>query len=199
MKLPYRSRPGAGLAVFVGVVVASSLFFFWGWSRPPLDRVWQIQLELLLGTRPALAEDERALLQETLVRYPLLANNMLEDAECGLISAHMGGMADRGYAYLVRTTASAPGVLSVSSPTGSTLELIVRTLGAETRGTARADAPFVWALPAAGPFPQLVEVLLKNADAAAHTAHIVSVAGADVEVAPIFIELLSGAAEFTHD
>jgi hypothetical protein len=146
--------------MLVVVVVASILFFGWGWHRPPLDRVWQIQLELLLGTRQALASDERRLIQDTLTRYPLLAANMLEDEASGLISAHVGGMVDMDYAYVVRQTADAPGVLTITSPSGMPLKLIVGTLTTQTTGVANNAAPFVWTLPNTGPFPQLIEVRL---------------------------------------
>ena len=158
MKLSYRARPGAGFGIFVAVVVASTAFFSWGWRRPPLDEVWQIQLELLLGTRPALASDERHLLQDTLRRYPLLAANMLEDAASGLISAHVGGAVDLNYAYVVRQTADAPGVLRITSLSGAPLELMVCTTTAEITGEASGAVPFEWTLPDAGPFPQLAEV-----------------------------------------
>ena len=160
MKLPYRARPGIGFAILVVVVMASSVFFSWGLSRPPLDRVWHMQLELLLGTRPVLANDERRLLQDTLTQHPLLAANMLEDASSGLISAHVGGMVDMDYAYVVRQTAEAPGVLTVTSPSGVPLELIIGTATTETTGAASNAAPFVWTVPNTGPFPQLIEVRL---------------------------------------
>ena len=158
MKLSYRARPGAGFGIFVAVVVASTAFFGWGWSRPPLDEVWQMQLELLLGTRPALEKNERHLLQDTLRRYPLLAANMLEDAGSGLISAHVGGAVDLNYAYVVRQTADAPGVLTITSLSGAPLELMVCTTTAEITGAASGATPFMWTLPDSGPFPQLAEV-----------------------------------------
>lgn len=158
MKLPYRARPGMGFGVLFVVVAASTIFFGWGWSRPPLDEVWQIQLELQLGTRESLASDESRLLQDTLERYPMLAANMLEDADRGIISAHRGGMVDMRYAYAVRRTPDAANVLTVSSPTDAPLQLAVRTASAETTGEASGDLPFVWAIPNDGPFPQLIEV-----------------------------------------
>jgi hypothetical protein len=160
MKLPYRARPGLGFGIFAAVAAASTVFFGWGWSRPALDEVWQIQLELRLGTRDALASDERRLLQDTLERHPLLAANMLEDAEYGIISAQRGGMVDMDYAYVVRQTPDAPNVLTISSPTAAPLHLAVRTGVAETTGEAGGDLPFVWAIPDTGPFPQLTEVRL---------------------------------------
>jgi len=190
MKLPYRARPGMGFGILALVVAASTLFFGWGWSRPPLDEVWQLQLELLLGTRDALASDERRLLQDTLTRYPLLAANMLEDAECGIISAQRGGMVDIDYAYVVRQTPDAPNVLKISSPTDAVLRLAVRAGAAKTTGEADGDVPFVWVIPNTGPFPQLTEVRLvadKHTDRSSVTTD-----GADSDkVRPMMVEIRS--------
>ena len=188
MRLRYRARPGGGFGILVVVMAASALFFSWGWSRPPLDEVWQIQLELLLGTRQALANDERHLLQDTLTRYPLLAANMLEDAGSGLISAHVGGAVDLNYAYVVRQTADAPGVLRITSLSGAPLELMVCTTTAEITGEASGATPFVWALPDTGPFPQLAEVRI----IAGQPADEVSGKGKDHEsrrIRPMLVEV----------
>ena len=190
MKLSYRARPGAGFGIFVAVVVASTAFFGWGWSRPPLDEVWQIQLELLLGMRPALAKSERHLLQDTLRRYPLLAANMLEDADSGLISAHVGGAVDLNYAYVVRQTADAPGVLRITSLSGAPLKLMACTATSEITGEASGSKPFVWTLPDAGPFPQLAEVRI----IAGQPADGVSGKGKDHEsrmIRPMLVEVRS--------
>ncbi len=190
MKLPYRARPGLGFGILALVVAASTIFFGWGWSRPSLDEVWQIQLELLLGTRDALASDERRLLQDTLARYPLLAANMLEDADSGIISAQRGGMVDMDYVYVVRQTPNAPNVLTISSPTDAPLRLAVRTADAKTTGEANDDAPFIWAIPNTGPFPQLTEVRLvayKHTDKSSDTT---DGAGRD-KVRPMMVEIRS--------
>jgi hypothetical protein len=160
MNLPYRARPGMGFVLLVAAIIMSATFFGWGWRTPPLDRVWQMQLELMLGTRAALAGEERQLLQETLVAYPMLAENMLDGAPGGLVSAHVGGVVDMGYAYVLRRTPQAPGVLVVESPSGEKLMLEVSTSIVTIEGAASGDEPFVWTLPDAGPFPQLVDVRL---------------------------------------
>ena len=163
MSVPYRARPGSGFLVLLAVVAASALFFAWGWSRPPLDAVWQMQLELLLGERPALSRAEFDLLQDVLARYPDLADQMLDGAGSGLVSAHTGATVDLGYAYLVRRTA-VPGQLRVQSPGGQALEVVVATAAGDTSGTVDGASPFVWALPDSGPFPQLIEVRLAAGD-----------------------------------
>ena len=161
MSLPYRARPGAGFVMLTAVMAAVALFFAWGWGRPPLDAVWQMQLELLLGERPALSRAERDLLQDVLARYPDLAEHMLEGGAVGLVSAHAGAAVDLGYAYLVRRSADAPGLLRVCSPDGAALDVEAATAAGDTSGRSDGAAPFVWSLPDSGPFPQLVEVRLR--------------------------------------
>ena len=180
MNLPYRARPGMGFGILAVVVMASTIFFGWGWSRPPLDEVWQMQLELRLGTRSALRSDERRLLQDTLARYPLLAVNMLEDAATGIISAERGGMVDTDYVYIVRQTAAAPEFLTITSPSGAPLQLAVRTATAKTAGEANG-APFVWTIPNTGPFPQLTEVRSAATDVSCNH-----------KVRPMMVEVRSG-------
>lgn len=160
MNFAYRTRPGLGFIFAVIATLASATFFAWGWGTPPLDKVWQMQLELQLGSRAALSGSEQELLQETLERYPALAKSMLDDAPSGLISAHTSGLVDLGYALVLRRMPSAPGELRVSSPTGARLALVVRTASAQRLGVASGDKPFVWDLPNGGPFPQLVDVRL---------------------------------------
>ena len=123
-----------------------------------------MQLELTLGDRDHLSTSEEELLQDVLSRYPGLANNMLEDAEVGIISANLGGMVDGGYVYLVRRTATDPRRLVVSSPTGVQLQLQASSATADTQGVASGTAPFVWALPDKGPFPQLIGLRLLQAE-----------------------------------
>ena len=160
MSLPYRARPGWGFALFVAVALSSAVFIGWGLRTPPLDLVWQMQLELVLGERKSLADAEFELLQDTLERYPDLADHMLDGAASGLVSAHVAGAVDMGYAYAVRRTRQAAQALVVTSPTGERLEFEVRTVEANGRGATSGAESFSWRLPDEGPFPQLVQVLL---------------------------------------
>ena len=160
MGLRYRSRPGPGFVWLVVAALAGVAFFAWGLRTPALDRVWRLQLELLLGDRPQLTGTERQLLQDTLERYPDLADHMLDGAASGLISAHVGGTVDAGHAYAVRRDRVSGWALVVVSPAGDELSLEVRAGQVAGHGTASADEPLVWALPDHGPFPQLIEVHL---------------------------------------
>ena len=160
MKLPYRYRPGSGFLLLVAALAGGVGFFAWGLQTPPLDQVWQMQVELKIGDRDALSRGEMEMLQATLARYPDLADHMLEGADSGLISASVGGVVDRGYAYFVRKTAATDSVLVVSSTTRASLEVEVSTIAEHDLGVAIGDHPLKWPLPQNGPFPQLIGVHL---------------------------------------
>ena len=119
-----------------------------------------MQVELKIGDRDRLVREEMELLQSTLSRYPGLANHMLEGKDSGLISANVGGVVDRGYAYFVRTDKAANSRLVVSNLSGAKLDVEATTTTDIGRGVATGDEPFIWTLPANGPFPQLVGVYL---------------------------------------
>lgn len=156
MRSPGRTLPGGGflfLAVVAGLSVGAVL---WGLQTPPLDRVWQMQLELRLGERTLLSAPEQSLLQETLASYPLLAEHMLEDAACGLITANVDGVVDGGVAYAIQRRA---GGLTVTSHSGELITVVASSVGDTRRGTADGE-DFVWQPPTDGPFPRLLEVRL---------------------------------------
>lgn len=160
MNIPYRYRPGHGFLLLVATLILGAGFFTWGLLTPPLDKVWRMQVELKIGDCDVLTRDEMRLLQHTLSRYPDVADHMLEGADSGLISASVGGIVDRGYAYFVRKSADSPDRLVVTSLTGQKLKVTALTTTDFSRGVATGDAPFIWTLPVNGPFPQLVGVYL---------------------------------------
>ena len=160
MRLHDHARPGAGLIVLVASLFGAISFFAWGLATPPLDEVWRIQLELELGESGPLSAREFGLLQDTLRRYPALADNMVEDGVAGPVSANRDSVFDLGYAYLVRKRSEAPGKLQVTAIDDDPVEVEVRTLTASASGETRRDATYTWQVPNDGPFPQLVEVRL---------------------------------------
>lgn len=169
-----RSRPGAGFVLLVSVALAAVALLAWGLARPPLQTAWKLQIELMVGQRPALQRRELRLLGEVLQRHQSIAANMLDDGAAGLISANDAGRVDVGYAYLVRRTADGPSALVVT-PAGTAVDATVRVSvavsdesgndGAPTPSDkATHDAPFAMTLPSSGRFPQLVEVLFSWPD-----------------------------------
>ena len=160
MNIPYRFRPGPGFLLVVTTLILCTGFLAWGVRTPPLDAVWRMQVELKIGDRDVLTRDEMKLLQSTLERYPDLADHMLEGADSGLISASVGGVVDRGYAYFVRKTADSPNTLEVTSLMEAELAVTALTTADFYRGVATGDESFIWTLPVNGPFPQLVGVYL---------------------------------------
>ena len=160
MKIPFRFRPGRGFLLLIATFLFSLGFFAWGVRTPPLDTIWRMQVELKIGDRDLLSRDEMRLLQGTLERYPDIAEHMLEGADSGLISANVGGVVDRGYAYFVRKSADSPDQLEVTSVSGAELAVTALTTTEFYRGVATGDESFIRTLPVNGPFPQLVGVYL---------------------------------------
>ncbi|MEE8410230.1 MAG: hypothetical protein V3T05_11535 [Myxococcota bacterium] len=166
MSLSYRARPSIGFLLLVAVAGGTAVFFSWGLRTPPLDEVGRMDIELALGSRPALTGTERDLLQAALVRHAALGAFLIEDKHAGIFSANEDGYVEGKYAYLVRLSADDPAHLAVSyagTRGYGAVSVHVRTATAKTRGETTSKAPFVWELPSAGPFPQLVEILLAKA------------------------------------
>ncbi len=155
------SMPGAGFVLLVITCLISMGTIVWGMRTPPLERVWRLQLELRLGELHRLEPADWSLLQDTLLRFPMFTDHILNDAGCGIVSANLGGVIDSGVAYAVRRDAAACEHLVVSSPTGEGLQLRVRTATVHAQGEANGS-PFGWRLPDADPFPQLIEVRLQD-------------------------------------
>jgi hypothetical protein len=162
VNVPYLTRPGGGFVLLVAVLLGAGSFLAWGFSTPPLESAWWLQVELELGERGPLTRAERDLFQGVLVRHPEIAESMLEGAPVGLISAAEEGRVEVGYAYLVRQKAEPPIELVVSrSPAVSAAEPVAvsaRVHGASQAGEIAAGSPFRWVVPQDGPFPQLIEV-----------------------------------------
>lgn len=158
MTIPWRMRPGAGFVALVITLLFASGFFAWGARTPPLEEVWTALVDLEVGND--LSPRARALLRDTLVQHPDLAESLLEGAGSGLISANEDGLVQTRSAFGVRRSATPPVLLTVlpSKPFDHAVKVSVRIRGAEHVGTADAEHPFTWMLPDTGPFPQLVEI-----------------------------------------
>ncbi len=165
MSLSYRVRPGRGFVLLVAMLLASATLLAWGLATPPLEHVWRLQLELILGERGALEASEKSVFQDALVRYPEMADNLLDGARYGLVSAHVDGVVHAGYAYGLRRAAT-PCTLRVTSTAEAQLTLRVRASGLEAVGIASGQTPFLWPVPNEGPFPQLIEILSESAPSA---------------------------------
>jgi hypothetical protein len=160
-------RPGNGFVGFVAVCVSAGTMLAWGLRTPPLDDVWRLQLELKIGASDKLTVNEVELFQETLTRYPDLAEHMLEGADSGLISVHIDGVTDRGYAYLVRRRAQVGEAVRISAVSATPVEVEVFTANDRDRGVANGDRSCTLSLDENGPFPQFVGVHLVTPDNAA--------------------------------
>jgi len=185
MSVAYRKKPSAGFMFLVLVVIGTACFFGWGLSRPRLEEVWRLDIELGLGKRPALSRGEMELLQSALVDHPAIAEFLSEDKHAGVFSANDDGKVEGEYAYLVRDSADSHGLLTVSyagARKRGAVSVTTRTLRERHQGLTRRDQPFEWRLPDDGPFPQLVEIrLAPPADRDSKTLHPVRI---DVRGAP---------------
>ena len=160
--IPYRNRPGIGFVLLVAATLSAIAFFAWGLRTPELDVVWRLQTELMVGRRGPLERWETDVLARSLRRHPTIAEDMLDDAPAGVISANVDGVVESGYAYLVRRSETAPTTLHLSAGAGMTapLELVVRVgTHTDSRRVTPGHSAAV-ALPN-GPYPQLIEVLAK--------------------------------------
>ncbi len=161
MKVPYRMRPGAGFVLLVCSALGCLGFFTWGLSRPDLDVVAQLQLELRLGQRSPLSGEELRLLQRALCRHPKLAEDLLEGDGYGLISGHRRGLVEHGWAYLLRTPERSQDPVQVQVPAGlkkQHLKVRGRTAHHEIEGQATLESPFSWLPPSEGPCPTVIEI-----------------------------------------
>lgn len=164
MKLPYRATPGAGFVLVLLVFITAAAFFAWGMLTPPLQTVWRLQVELMVGQRGPLRGDELRLLRETLHRHEQIAANMLDEGGAGLASKNDGGRVDVGYAYIVRRNKEMPSRLVVT-PAGSAIDKSVAVrVGTEREtyeGVATRSTPFTFEVPNER-MPQIVEVIVSN-------------------------------------
>lgn len=161
MKLPYQLRPGAGFVLLVLSALGCLAFFTWGLSRPDLDVVAQLQLELRLGQRGPLSSEELRLLQRALCRHPKLAEDLLEGDGFGLISAHRRGLVEHGWAYLIRTAERSQDPVRVQVPAGlkkQHLKVRGRTTQAQIEGQASVEEPFTWLPPSEERCPTVIEI-----------------------------------------
>jgi hypothetical protein len=99
-------RPSLGFLAIVVTYGLTLAFFAWGLSSPPLDRVWLLHHELKIGKVYRLEEEDRELLQSSMLRYPALAAALLTKGQIGIISAHRDGWIDTPVITIIRTPRS---------------------------------------------------------------------------------------------
>jgi hypothetical protein len=162
MRVPYAWRPGARFVVLALTVLGSTLFFLWGASTPLLDHVGRIELELKIGRRAPLDARELALVQRALCRHPKIAEDWLEGAEIGLVSANQRGVVDNGYAYLVRMPSAAARSVSVGRYAGDDRPG-VRVRGRTRDDSTTGEAPLTWTPPQHRDCPTLIELVATTA------------------------------------
>lgn len=100
------TRPSVGFSIVCGIYGLTLAFFAWGFSTPPLDRVWQLHHELKIGQVYDLERSDQELLLEAMSRHPGLARALLSAGEIGIISAHRDGWIDTPVVTMIRTPRS---------------------------------------------------------------------------------------------
>lgn len=100
---PPPKLPSVGFVLIVLVHCAAAAFLFWGFSTPRLDRVWTLQHQLKIGDVSKLKDDDRQLLERTLVDHSTLAKALIARGDIGVISANRDGWIETPFVTLVRT------------------------------------------------------------------------------------------------
>jgi hypothetical protein len=154
-----RLRPGGGFVLLALISAGAIGFFAWGLSTPRLDDFWRLQVRLAIGGAPLDAR-EFDLMQKVIVRYPKIADNLLEGGQVGLISANDEGVVDVGCAYVLRTKPDARRLIVTASARSpeDPITIHVRTATEKFEAEVSSAAPLSWGLPTSGRFPQLIEI-----------------------------------------
>ena len=121
----------AGSWLVAACVLLAAAFFAWGLGTPPLDDAWRVQIELATSDGAPLSDADRESFQRTLWRHPSIADDMLDGARWGIVSAHDDDRVQAGHSYLVARAA----------------------VQIEVKGRTCNDT-----VATTGPFPQLVEI-----------------------------------------
>lgn len=100
---PPPKLPSAGFVLIVLVHCAAAALLIWGFSTPRLDRVWTLHHQLKIGDVSKLKDDERQLLERTLVDHSTLAKALISRGDIGVISANRDGWIETPFVTLVRT------------------------------------------------------------------------------------------------
>lgn len=113
--------PGKGLLLLTICSSLTSMYLFWGWRTPELERLWALQSALLSGKAMALQASEKRSLQAAFSKWPTLASNTLsgQPAMCLNPRSHYANST----AYVLRTPALKKFRLLTQHPTAYTLKL----------------------------------------------------------------------------
>jgi len=165
---PRRRRlPSSGFVAVCATYLVAAAFLAWGFSTPPLERVWTLHHELKIGKLGAPNGSDRKLVQAALHRHADLAHALLPEGEIGLVSAHNDGWIATPEATIVRTPAARDRVLKLDVETPRDLlpfTVDVRGDGWRKSANVTQHGSYELDLPAAHPGPELILVRLKGRD-----------------------------------
>lgn len=151
--------PSAGFCTLLLSYGACFAFLGWGFSTPPLDRVWQLHHELKIGRTGALSATDHELLASALRRHPLLGDALLGAGHIGVISAQRDGWVETAEVTIVRTPKARAERLWVglpAAPEPRPAQLSLRGAGWERTLASDGASAVVFDLPRAPPQPELL-------------------------------------------
>lgn len=95
--------PSIGFVCVCIAYVSTASFFAWGFSTPPLDRIWVLDKELKIGEKWKLSKQDERLFRRQLDLYPELAESLLSETQIGVISAQREGWIETPEVTILRT------------------------------------------------------------------------------------------------
>ena len=163
MKIRRSRLPTLGFLAVCLTFLAQLGFFVWGFSRPDLDRVWQLRHELKLGTSSTLSEADRELLERSMARHAQLGRALLGGEEIGVISARTWqGWLEVPYALLIRTPQARDCRRLIAdvhtAPDLLPYQLLIRGPDWERVVDVPSTGPLTLELPPSGPVADLISV-----------------------------------------
>lgn len=83
---------GGGFLLILISYSISILFFSWGFSKPDLERVWEIYHEFKTDKINTLTENDRIILSKNLIKYSNLKNEFLKEKEIAILNTNINGL-----------------------------------------------------------------------------------------------------------
>lgn len=83
---------GGGFLLILISYSISILFFSWGFSKPELERVWEIYHEFKTDKINTLSENDRIILSKNFIKYSDLKNEFLKEKEIAILNFNVNGL-----------------------------------------------------------------------------------------------------------
>jgi hypothetical protein len=83
---------GGGFLLILISYSISILFFSWGFSKPELERVWEIYHEFKIDKISNLTDSDRFILSKNLIKHSNLKNEFLKEKEIVILNPNIDGL-----------------------------------------------------------------------------------------------------------